>query len=487
MARKMKTNDPHILNLAKLVDGRKSILYLKEDLIAYDCDGFTIHKHLPKAVVFPKNTEEVAKIVKYCASHDLPFLARGAGTGLSGGAIPINGEVIISMVRMKRLISVDLENRRAVVEPGYVNLKLTNTIADKGYYYAPDPSSQYCCTIGGNVAENAGGAHCLKYGVTTNHILGLEVVLPNGDIIDINCEGVADVPGYDLLGLLTGSEGTLGIVTKITVRILKNPEAKQTVLAYFDEVSDGSYAVSDIVSAGIVPAALEMMDKTAIEGVEAAAFPVGHPKDIAALLLIEVDGISAGIDEQINQILDICKRRHVREVKVAENEQERARWWANRKTGFGAMGAISPDYLVQDGVIPRSKLPEVLERINQISEQFGLRIANIFHAGDGNLHPLVLFDARIPGETEKALEAGSACLKACADFGGSITGEHGVGIEKMEEMRFIFNEEEIAAQTRIREVFNPDNLLNGGKLFPSPGRCVEVKKNMKEVASAKQA
>lgn len=487
MARKMKTNDPDILNLAKLVDGPKSILYLKEDLIAYDCDGFTIHKHLPKAVVFPKNTEEVAKIVNYCASHDLPFLARGAGTGLSGGAIPINGEVIISMVRMKRLISVDLENRRAVVEPGYVNLKLTNMIADKGYYYAPDPSSQSCCTIGGNVAENAGGAHCLKYGVTTNHILGLEVVLPNGDIIDINCEGIADVPGYDLLGLLTGSEGTLGIVTKITVRILKNPEAKQTVLAYFDEVSDGSYAVSDIVSAGIVPAALEMMDKTAIEGVEAAAFPVGHPRDIAALLLIEVDGISAGIDEQINQILDICKRRNVREVKVAENEQERARWWANRKTGFGAMGAISPDYLVQDGVIPRSKLPEVLERINQISEQSGLRIANIFHAGDGNLHPLVLFDARVPGETEKALEAGSACLKACADVGGSITGEHGVGIEKMEEMRFIFNEKEIAAQTRIREVFNPDNLLNGGKLFPSPGRCVEVKKNMKEVASAKQA
>jgi glycolate oxidase len=487
VARKMKTNDPHILNLAKLVDGPKSILYLKEDLIAYDCDGFTIHKHLPKAVVFPKNTEEVAKIVKYCASHNLPFLARGAGTGLSGGAIPINGEVIISMVRMKRLISVDLENRRAVVEPGYVNLKLTNMIADKGYYYAPDPSSQYCCTIGGNVAENAGGAHCLKYGVTTNHILGLEVVLPNGEIINVNCEGVADVPGYDLLGLLTGSEGTLGIVTKITVRILKNPEAKQTVLAYFDEVSDGSYAVSDIVSAGIVPAALEMMDKTAIEGVEAAAFPVGHPQDIAALLLIEVDGISAGIDEQINQILDICKRRNVREVKVAENEQERARWWANRKTGFGAMGAISPDYLVQDGVIPRSKLPEVLERINQISEQSGLRIANIFHAGDGNLHPLVLFDARVPGETEKALEAGSACLKACADVGGSITGEHGVGIEKMEEMRFIFNEKEIAAQTRIREVFNPDNLLNGGKLFPSPGRCVEVKKNMKEVASAKQA
>lgn len=485
MALKLKTKDKHILNLAKLVDAPNSILYLKEDLIAYDCDGFTIHKHLPKAVVFPKNTEEVANLVKYCTSNGLPFLARGAGTGLSGGAIPINGEVIISMVRMKRLIHVDLENRRAVVEPGFVNLKLTNSIADKGYYYAPDPSSQYCCTIGGNVAENAGGAHCLKYGVTTNHILGLEVVLPDGRIIHISNEGIADAPGYDLLGLLTGSEGTLGIVTKITVRILKNPEAKKTVLAYFDAVSDGSYAVSDIISAGIVPAALEMMDKTAIEGVEAAAFPVGHPKDIAALLLIEVDGISAGIDEQINHILGICKRRNVREVKVARDEQERARWWANRKTGFGAMGAISPDYLVQDGVIPRSKLPEVLDRINQISEEVGLRIANIFHAGDGNLHPLVLFDPRIPGQTEKALEAGSACLKACADVGGSITGEHGVGIEKIEEMRFIFNDEEIAAQTGIREVFNPDNLLNGGKLFPSPGRCVEIKKSIKEVAAAK--
>jgi glycolate oxidase len=472
---KVKSKDKHIINLANIVGGAHSILYKKEDLLAYDCDGFTIHRHLPKAVVFPKNTQEVAKIVKYCSENDLPFLARGAGTGLSGGAIPLNGEVIISLVRMKRLISVDLENRRAVVEPGFVNLKLTNSISDKGYYYAPDPSSQSCCTIGGNVAENAGGAHCLKYGVTTNHILGLEVVLPNGEIIEIGKDGIPDPPGYDLLGLLTGSEGTLGIVTKITVRILKNPEAKQTVLAYFDKVSDASQAVSDIISAGIVPAALEMMDKTAIEGVEAAAFPVGHPKDIEALLLIEVDGISAGIDEQIHQIMEVCKRRNVREVKVAQDEQERAKWWANRKTGFGAMGAISPDYLVQDGVIPRSKLPEVLERIKKISEKYGLRIANIFHAGDGNLHPLVLFDARKPGETEKALAAGSECLQACADVGGSITGEHGVGIEKREEMRFIFSDEEIQAQTDIRDVFNPKNLLNAGKLFPTPGRCVEIK------------
>ncbi|MDR7078206.1 glycolate oxidase [Neobacillus niacini] len=476
---KINTSDSHILNLAGIVDGQGSILYKKADLLAYDCDGFTIYKHLPKAVVFPKNTEEVSKLVKYCSDNGLPFLARGAGTGLSGGAIPINGEVIISMVRMKKLISVDLENRRAVVEPGFVNLKLTNSISDRGYYYAPDPSSQYCCTIGGNVAENAGGAHCLKYGVTTNHILGLEVVLPNGKIIEIGNKGVLDEPGYDLLGLITGSEGTLGIVTKITVRILKNPEGKQTVLAYFDKVEDGSQAVSDIISAGIVPAALEMMDKTAIEGVEAAAFPVGHPKDIEAVLLIEVDGIVAGIEEQINQILEVCKKSNVREVRAARDEEERGRWWANRKTGFGAMGAISPDYLVQDGVIPRSKLPEVLRKIAQISDESGLRIANIFHAGDGNLHPLVLFDARKPGEIQLALEAGSACLKACAEVGGTITGEHGVGIEKREEMRFVFKDEEILAQTNIREIFNPHNLLNAGKLFPTPGRCVEIKKEMK--------
>lgn len=478
--KEINSKDKHIHQLAAIVANKRSILYTKEDLLAYDCDGFTIHKHSPKAVVFPKNTKEVSELVRYCCDNELPFLARGAGTGLSGGAIPLNGEVIISLVKMKKLISVDLENRRAVVEPGFVNLKLTNSISDKGYYYAPDPSSQSCCTIGGNVAENAGGAHCLKYGVTTNHILGLEVVLPTGEIIEIGDNGIPDAPGYDLLGLITGSEGTLGIVTKITVRILKNPEAKQTVLAYFDDVTDGSQAVSAIISAGIIPAALEMMDKTAIEGVEAAAFPVGHPKNIAAVLLIEVDGISAGIEEQINQILSVCRQFNVRDVKVAQDEQERGRWWANRKTGFGAMGAISPDYLVQDGVIPRSKLPEVLERINQISEQSGLRIANIFHAGDGNLHPLILFDAKIPGETEKALEAGSACLQACAAVGGTITGEHGVGIEKIEEMRFVFNEQEIEAQTNIRSVFNPVNLMNAGKLFPSPGKCVEIKMERKE-------
>ncbi|MFB5663803.1 FAD-binding oxidoreductase [Alteribacillus sp. HJP-4] len=477
--RKKIQGDEHIRKLAEIV-GDDEILYKKEDLISYDSDGFTVHTHMPKAVVFPTDTKEVSEIVKYCSTHKLPFLARGAGTGLSGGATPVNEEVIISLVKMKSLLSVDYENRQAVVQPGFVNLKLTHSISDKGYYYAPDPSSQYVCTIGGNVAENAGGAHCLKYGVTTNHILALEVVMPDGEIVNIGGEGIPDMPGYDLLGLLTGSEGTLGVVTEITVKILKNPERKQTVLAYFDKVENGSKAVSDIISAGIVPAALEMMDQIAIEGVEAGAFPVGHPKDIAALLLIEVDGIAAGLDEQIDDILDVCQNNHVTDVKVAEDDEERGRWWANRKTGFGAMGAISADYLVQDGVIPRSRLPEVLDQIASISREYELRIANIFHAGDGNLHPLILFDSSVPGETDKAVKAGSACLKACADVGGSITGEHGVGIEKREEMKFIFSEEEIEAQTRVREVFNPHNLLNKGKLFPSPGKCVEIKKEEKK-------
>ncbi len=453
--------------------GSEAILHRREDLVTYECDGYSIHKVIPKAVVFPSTTEDVSKVVKYLYQNKIPFIPRGAGTGLSGGAIPLNGEVLISLVRMKKLLHVDYENRLAIVQPGFVNLKLTNSISNKGYYYAPDPSSQYTCTIGGNVAENAGGAHCLKYGVTTNHILGLELVLTNGDVVEIG--GMPDAPGYDLMGILTGSEGTLGIVTKITVRILKNPEGKKTVLAYFNQVNDASQVVSDIIAAGIIPAAFEMMDKTAIEGVEAGNYPVGHPL-CEALLLVEVDGIASGLDDQINEIVEVCKKRNVMEVKIAANDLERGKWWANRKTAFPAMGSISPDYLVQDGVIPRTRLPEVLEKISQISKESGLRIANVFHAGDGNLHPLILFDARIPGQTELALKVGTSVLKTCADAGGSITGEHGVGIEKKEEMRFIFTDEELEAQIQIRDVFNPENLLNPDKLFPTPSRCVEMKK-----------
>ncbi|MCF6092845.1 FAD-binding protein [Microaerobacter geothermalis] len=454
--------------------GYDAVIYKTEELRTYECDGYTIDKGLPRAVVFPSSTEEVSKVVRLLHQEKIPFIPRGAGTGLSGGAIAIGGEVIISLVRMKKLLEVDFPNRKAVVQPGFINLKLTNSIAGKGYYYAPDPSSQQACTIGGNVGENAGGAHCLKYGVTTNHILGLELVLPNGEVVELG--GVADMPGYDLVGILTGSEGTLGIVTKITVRILKKPEGVKTVLALFDSVEDASQTVSDIIATGIVPAALEMMDKTAIQAVESGAFPVGYPEGLEAVLIVEVDGIKDGIDDQIEQIIRVCKKHQVRDVKAATSEKERIRWWANRKTAFGAMGTISPDYLVQDGVIPRSRLPEVLKAIREISEDCGLRIANVFHAGDGNLHPLILFDARVPGETEKAVKAGSAVLKVCTDMGGSITGEHGVGIEKREEMRFIFNDEELKAQIAIREVFNPENLCNPDKVFPIPGRCVEIKK-----------
>lgn len=465
--------DELIGQLAAIV-GPGAVLHKYEDLVAYECDAYTIHKGVPRAVVFPSTTEEVSAVVKLLYSQNIPYIPRGAGTGLSGGAIPLGGEVILSLVRMRKLLEIDYENRRAVVQPGFVNLKLSNSIAHKGYYYAPDPSSQSVCTIGGNIAENAGGAHCLKYGVTTNHVLGLELVLPDGEIVNIG--GVPDTPGYDLLGILTGSEGTMGIVTKITVRILKQPERIQTVLALFDQVEDASHAVSDIIAAGMIPAALEMMDEIAIEGVEAGNYPVGYPEGLGAVLIIEVDGIAAGIEEQIERIIEVCQQRNVREVKAAADDAERTRWWNNRKQAFGAMGTISPDYLVQDGVIPRSTLPKVLAQVAAISRKYGLRIANVFHAGDGNLHPLILFDSRVPGETEKAVKAGAEVLKACADVGGSITGEHGVGIEKRDEMRYIFTDEEIDLQLQVRDVFNPHNLCNPDKIFPAPSRCGEVKR-----------
>lgn len=461
--------------------GRDAVLFREEDLIAYECDAYTLEKALPRAVVFPKNTEETAEVVRLLNRKKISFIPRGAGTGLSGGATPRGGEVIISLARMNRLLSVDLPNRRALVQPGYINLHLTRAVEDQGYYYAPDPSSQQACTIGGNVGENAGGAHCLKYGVTTNHVLGLKVVLPDGEVTELG--GLPDTPGYDLVGLLVGSEGTLGIVTEITVRLMKKPEGVRTVLALFDRVEDASEAVSDIIAAGILPAALEMMDTLAIEAVEKGTFPVGYPKDIAAVLLVEVDGVEAGLEEQIRRIVDVCRKHRVREVRPAASEEERASWWNNRKTAFGAVGTLSPDYLVQDGVIPRTRLPEVLARVAEIGKEKGVRIANVFHAGDGNLHPLILFDSRVPGETERAVQAGSAILKVCVDVGGSITGEHGVGLEKREEMKYLLTEDELEVQAAIRNVFNPKGLCNPGKLLPEPARCAEIKKPLKETAT----
>ncbi|MDB5085944.1 MAG: FAD-binding protein [Bacilli bacterium] len=465
----------HLVRALTQIVGKKSVLHHPDDVLAYECDGYTIQRGTPRAVVFPSCAEEVSKVVKLLFQAKIPFLPRGAGTGLSGGAIPLGGEVIISLVKMNRLLEVDFANMRAVVEPGHINLKLSNTISVQGYYYAPDPSSGSSCTIGGNVAENAGGPHCLKYGVTTNHVLGLELVLPNGEILNVGGSSL-DLPGYDLTGILVGSEGTMGIVTKITVRILRKPQGVKTVLALFEDVRDASQVVSDIIAAGIIPAALEMMDQTAIKAVEAGSYSVGYPENTDAVLLIELDGLTAGMEEMAEQILEVCRNHHVSSVKVAKTPEERNRWWANRKTAFGACGCISPDYLVQDGVIPRSTLPQVLERIREISQESGLRIANVFHAGDGNLHPLILFDARIPGQTELAVETGSRVLQVCADVGGSITGEHGIGIEKQQDMYMIFTEQDLQAQQMIRNVFNPEDLCNPGKLFPKPARCVEMKR-----------
>lgn len=459
--------------LQSLIDPQR-VLHQHHELLAYDCDAYVAHKARPRAVVFPETTAEVAAIVKLLHENDIPFLPRGAGTGLSGGATALNEDVVISLVRMDKLLSVDYENMRAIVQPGHINLQLTRKMAAKSWYYAPDPSSQSACTIGGNMAENAGGSHCLKYGVTTNHIVAAEVVLPTGEVVQIGST-YGDALGYDLMGLFVGSEGTLGIATAITVRILKKPEAVKTVMAMFDRVEDASNTVSDVIAAGIVPAAMEMMDQLAMQAVDKSNYHVGYPTDIDAVLLIEVDGLAAGVAASSDLIVDICKRHHVRTVKVAATDAERALWWSSRKMAFGAMGRISPDYIVQDGVIPRTKLTEVLAKIDEIGKVAGLRIANVFHAGDGNLHPLIAYDSRVPGETAKAMKVGSDILRVCAEVGGSITGEHGVGVEKIEEMRFVFRDVDLQAQIDVRQVFNPKDLCNSGKLIPKPSRCAEVK------------
>lgn len=466
--------DTELIGALTEIVGPRRMIHGDHQLVVYECDGYVAEKGRPRAVIFPESTEEVSRIVTLLHREGIPFLPRGAGTGLSGGATPMNNEVIISLVRMNKLLSVDYENMRAVVQPGHVNLMLTKRIAGHGCYYAPDPSSQSACTIGGNFAENAGGSHCLKYGVSTNHIVAAEVVLPDGEVVNIGSP-FGEEPGYDLLGLLVGSEGTLGIATAMTVRILRKPEAVKTILAMFNNVADASDTVSSIIGAGIVPAAMEMMDQLAMQAVDKSNYHVGYPADIEAVLLVEVDGLAAGVEETAEQIVRICEHHHVRTVRVAATDVERALWWSSRKMAFGAMGRMSPDYIVQDGVIPRTKLTEVLQRIEDVSRETGLRVANVFHAGDGNLHPLILYDARVPGESERAMRAGAAILKICADVGGSITGEHGVGIEKIEQMRYVYSDTDLAAQIAIRQVFNPNDLCNAGKLIPRPSRCAEVR------------
>ncbi|GLW97932.1 FAD-linked oxidase C-terminal domain-containing protein [Microtetraspora sp. NBRC 16547] len=438
-------------------------------LRTYDCDGLTYHRATPGIVVIPDTAQQIAAVVRLCDEYGVPFVARGSGTGLSGGALPRTDGVLIVTSRMRRILEIDLPNRRAVVEPGVTNLAITEAVRDQGYYYAPDPSSQQVCSIGGNVAENSGGAHCLKYGFTVNHILGLEIVTPDGEIVELS----ADDPGYDLLGAFVGSEGTLGITTKITVRLSRTPEAVTTLLAAFTSIEGGGQAVSAIIAAGIVPAAIEMMDALAIEAAEAAV-SCAYPQGAGAVLIVELDGPRAEVAHQFAEVNRICRETGAFEIRVAASAEERAAIWKGRKSAFAAVGRISPAYIVQDGVVPRTALPEVLAGIDRLQEEYGIRVANVFHAGDGNLHPLVLFDDAVPGQGELAETVSGRILDLCIEYGGSITGEHGVGVDKSRYMPKMFTEEDLDTMQLVRCAFDPRGLSNPGKIFPTPRLCGEV-------------
>lgn len=462
---------PFVRELIGLV-GERNVLWDEYELRLYEYDG-SVDQGTPQAVVLPDNAEQVAAVVRACHRAGIPFTARGGGTGLSGGALPVTGGVLIALVKMNRILEVDLENLRAVVEPGLVNLQLSQAIAGHGLYFVPDPSSQKACTIGGNVGENAGGPHTLLYGVTTNHVLGLEVVTPRGEVVHFGGKSL-DLPGYDLTGLFVGSEGTIGIATKAVVRIVPLPEGVKTLLAIFDSVEDASATVSEVVGRGIVPAAIEMMDKLALRAVEAATH-AGYPEDAAAVLLVEVDGLNEGLEEQAAAIQAIAESHNARSVRLAQSAKERELLWAGRKNAFGAMGRISPEYYVVDGVVPRTKLPRVLAEIGEVSQRYGLQIANVFHAGDGNLHPLILFDGEKPGELERVKEAGAELMRICIRAGGVLSGEHGIGVEKRELMDELFSQDDMDTMLRLKRAFDPDGYCNPCKIFPTPGQCVETR------------
>ncbi len=459
--------------LARLV-GPRYVLRGRAELLPYATDANRMFRGMPLCAVCPADTAQVAAVVATCHRAGVGFVPRGAGTGLSGGATPGEGEVVISLARLRRIRHVDPVARRALVEPGVVNAHLSRDVAHLGLYYAPDPSSQSACTIGGNIAENSGGAHCLKYGVTTNHILGLEVVLPDGSVIRTGVLGPR-CHGYDLTGLFCGSEGTLGIVTAACVRLLPRPQAVRTALTMYPSVDAAALAVQRLTAAGAVPAALEMMDRNAMTAVERGAYPVGYPQDIQAVLLVEFDGLETGLDEYVEASMAICREHGATEVRAARDDAERHLWWNNRKAAFAAMGQMARSYYVSDGVIPRTALVGVLGRIAEISAAAGLWTANVFHAGDGNLHPLIAYDPEVPGESDRVMTAGSAMLAACVAAGGAVSGEHGIGLEKRDELFFCFDEADMAAQRGVHDVFDPHDRANPGKMYPLPGRCAEVR------------
>ena len=456
----------------KKIVGERAVLHQPHDLMLYEYDG-SVDKGQPDCVVFPANTGHVVEIVKLAKEHDLRIVGRGAGTGLSGGAIPREGGILIGFARMNRILEIDLDNERAVVQPGVVNLDLTLAVQNQGYFYAPDPSSQRACTIGGNVSENAGGPHTLAYGVTTNHVLGLEVVLPDGTVIETGGREL-DHGGLDLTGLLTGSEGTMVLVTRVIVRLMRKPELVKTMLAIYDRADDAGATVAEITARQITPVALEMLDGVMLRMVEEATH-AGYPMDANAVLLIELEGLRESVEAQAIEIEEACRTSGAREVRVARTEQERDLLWKGRKNAFGAVGRVSPSYYVQDGVVPRTRIAETLRFIYRVSEKYGLTISNIFHAGDGNMHPIILFNHHRPEEIERTKQAGAEILEHCISVGGSITGEHGVGMEKNELMPLLFSEASLGMIARLKAVFNPDGRLNPGKLLPTGKGCMEVR------------
>jgi len=460
-----------LLHALRAICGDEAVLSDPAALLAYECDALPHLREAPAVVVLPGSAEQVQQVVRACAAAGVPFVARGHGTGLSGGALPHRGGVVIALARLNRVLGIDIPNRRVTVEPCVTNLEITRQVAPFGCYYAPDPSSQQVCSIGGNVAENSGGAHCLKYGFTTHHVLQVEAVLPDGELVTIGSE-LADAPGPDLLGLLIGSEGTLAIVTKVVVRILRRPESVRTLLAAFDSIGAGGAAVSGIIAAGIVPAAVEMMDRLAIEAAEAAVQPNFPRTD--TVLIVELDGPDAEVQEAFAMVEAVCRDAGAVSMEVARTDEQRMRIWRGRKAAFAAMGRVSPNYYVQDGVVPRTMLPEVLTRIRALSERTGLRIANVFHAGDGNLHPLICYDERIEGQAALAEEVAGEILGYCVEAGGSLTGEHGVGADKRDYMPRMFSEDDLAVMREVREAVDPHRLCNPGKVLPAPRLCGEV-------------
>lgn len=460
--------DDLLRELAEVV-GTERLLSSQDELLVYECDGYVVEKNVPDVVVFPQTAEEVQAVVRACVRHNVPFVPRGAGTSLAGGCLPVGGGVMVALTKMKQILEINHRDRYAVVQPGLVNLNLTRALAGSGFHYAPDPSSQGACTIGGNVATNSGGPHTLKYGVTVNHVIGIEFVSPAGEMVQLGgpCGRGSDL---DLTGLFVGSEGTFGIVTRIWVRITRNPEACRTMLAVFDSIDETSRAISAIIGAGIVPAALEMMDHGIIVALE-EAFSFGFPLDAEAVLLIEVDGLDAALDDEAGTIIELCRQNGAREVNLSQSEEERALLWKCRKQAFGAIGRLAPSYCTQDGVVPRTQLPEILKFIADVGQRHNVQIVNVFHAGDGNLHPILMFDERDRDQVQQVMAASDEILEKCIELGGSVTGEHGIGVEKINFMNRLFTDEDLYVMADVRRVFNPDGICSPGKLLPTAGAC----------------